>query len=205
VWADILDVSKGIGLDSRIWSKFLQAGTWYGGSCFPKDVQALIHTGQEYGYAFRIPQAVEEVNSMQKTKAIQYLKKKFATLQSQNITIRGVSFKPWTDDTRASPTRVLLDYLIQQWAVVSLCDPEWITPYRLEEYPPSSTLHYPQTLQESLDQSSVLLLMTSRDEYQSADIALLEGMKTKNIYDARNMWASRELNDDIEYTWIWRC
>lgn len=202
VWADITDIARGMWLDSRIGTKFLNAWTWYGWSCFPKDVQALIHTGREHGYEFKIPLATEAVNEIQKSKALQFLKNTFDSLEGKRITIWWVSFKPWTDDTRASSTRVVIDWLLQAWATVSVCDPEWVTEYWLVDYPISDSIHYPKSVSDSLEWSDALLLMTSRDEYKYADIVTLELMNTKRVFDARNMRASREMPEDIDYTGI---
>lgn len=202
VWGNISDISRGIWLDSRIGTKFLNAGTWYGWSCFPKDVQALIHTGKEYGYDFKISTATEAINEIQKSKALDFLKSTFDSLEGKKITIWWVAFKPWTDDTRASPTRVVVDGLIQAGAIVNLCDPQWITAHWLADYPMCEVIHYPNSLQKSLEWSDMLVLMTSRDEYRQVDLSVLEVMNDLVVFDARNMWAGRKLSENITYTGI---
>lgn len=124
VGADVNMVRRGIGADSRIGSKFLYAGIGYGGSCFPKDVKALIRTAQENGYDMRVLQAVEEVNNAQKSLLYRKLHKHFAgNLEGKNIAVWGLAFKPETDDMREAPALVIIDLLLKAGCNVAVYDP----------------------------------------------------------------------------------
>ena len=124
VGADVDMVRRGIGADARIGTKFLYPGCGYGGSCFPKDVKALIHTGKEYGYDMRVIEAVEEVNEYQKNVVFEKLFKIFdGNLKGKTIALWGLSFKPETDDMREAPALVIIDKLIKAGAKVNVYDP----------------------------------------------------------------------------------
>lgn len=123
VGADVNMVRKGIGTDSRIGNKFLYAGCGYGGSCFPKDVKALAHTGREYGYVMGVIEAVEAVNEQQKSIVYDKLKQQLGDLRSKTVALWGLAFKPETDDMREAPALVVIDKLIQDGAVVKVYDP----------------------------------------------------------------------------------
>lgn len=113
VGANIGDISRCVGLDERIGSRFLHAGIGYGGSCFPKDVQALIETGKDYGYDFQIIRATEKVNQKQKTRVIEKLLQHSPDLTAKRIAIWGLSFKPKTDDTRDAASHSVIHSLLE--------------------------------------------------------------------------------------------
>lgn len=121
---DVLDVAKGIGLDSRIGPKFLNAGLGYGGSCFPKDVDSLRHVAKQNGYVTELLDCVTEVNKKQAKKAIDYLKKALGSLNGKKIAVLGIAFKPDTDDIREAPALRIIEWLKQEKAVVVAFDPE---------------------------------------------------------------------------------
>ena len=124
VGADVMQVKKGIGSDTRIGSKFLMPGCGYGGSCFPKDVKALIHTAKENGYDMKVLKAVEEVNANQKEKLFNIVNKYYnSELNGKKITIWGLAFKPETDDMREATSLVLIDKFIKAGCNVSVYDP----------------------------------------------------------------------------------
>lgn len=124
VGADADMVRRGIGSDARIGTKFLYPGCGYGGSCFPKDVKALIHTGKEHGYDMRVIEAVEEVNERQKSIVFEKLFKAFdGNLKGKTIALWGLAFKPETDDMREAPALVIIDRLIKAGAKVNVYDP----------------------------------------------------------------------------------
>lgn len=123
VGADIDSVRRGMGSDTRIGSKFLYAGCGYGGSCFPKDVKALIHTGEENGEKMLLLNAVEEVNKYQKARALRVLREELDGFRGKNIAVWGLSFKPETDDTREAPSLVVIESLILEGANVYAYDP----------------------------------------------------------------------------------
>ncbi|MBQ8773863.1 MAG: UDP-glucose/GDP-mannose dehydrogenase family protein, partial [Muribaculaceae bacterium] len=123
VGADINLVRKGIGADARIGNKFLYAGCGYGGSCFPKDVKALIHTGHEHGYTMSIIEAVEHVNQKQKSIVYHKLRNSLGNLTGKRIAMWGLSFKPETDDMREAPSLVVIEHLLADGAEIVAFDP----------------------------------------------------------------------------------
>ena len=123
IGADVNMVRKGIGTDARIGTKFLYAGCGYGGSCFPKDVKALIRTGEKHGYRMRIIEAVEEVNELQKGIVFSKLEKVLGNLSGKRIALWGLAFKPETDDMRQAPSLVVIEKLIEAGANISVYDP----------------------------------------------------------------------------------
>jgi UDPglucose 6-dehydrogenase len=123
VGADVSQVSRGIGLDSRIGSKFLQAGIGWGGSCFPKDVSALVHTADDYGYEAHLLKAAVEVNQRQRLIAIEKLQQVLKILKGKTVGLLGLTFKPDTDDLRDAPALNLIDSLNRLGAKVKAYDP----------------------------------------------------------------------------------
>ncbi|MDE5651040.1 MAG: UDP-glucose/GDP-mannose dehydrogenase family protein, partial [Duncaniella sp.] len=123
VGANVDCVRKGIGTDARIGSKFLYSGCGYGGSCFPKDVKALAHTGREYGYTMGVIEAVEAVNERQKSIVFKKLQQQLGDLSGKTIALWGLAFKPETDDMREAPALVIIEKLVAAGAVVKVYDP----------------------------------------------------------------------------------
>jgi UDPglucose 6-dehydrogenase len=123
VGADVTQVAKGIGLDSRIGSKFLQAGIGWGGSCFPKDVSALLHTADDYGYDAQLLKATISVNQRQRLIALEKLQQELKILKGKTIGLLGLTFKPDTDDLRDAPSLILIEQLNRLGAKVKAYDP----------------------------------------------------------------------------------
>ncbi len=124
VGADVNMVRKGIGTDARIGNKFLYSGCGYGGSCFPKDVKALAHTGRENGCTMRVIEAVETTNEHQKSIVFEKLRQALGgNLRGKRIALWGLAFKPETDDMREAPALVIIDKLIEAGAVINVFDP----------------------------------------------------------------------------------
>jgi UDPglucose 6-dehydrogenase len=123
VGADVTQVAKGIGLDSRIGSKFLQAGIGWGGSCFPKDVSALIHTADDYGYEAQLMKAAVSVNERQRLIALEKLQQALKILKGKTVGLLGLTFKPDTDDLRDAPALILIEQLNRLGAKVKAYDP----------------------------------------------------------------------------------
>ncbi|MDJ0728030.1 MAG: UDP binding domain-containing protein, partial [Prochloraceae cyanobacterium] len=123
VGADVTQVAKGIGLDSRIGSKFLQAGIGWGGSCFPKDVSALIHTAEDYGYEAQIMKSAVSVNQRQRLIVIEKLQQELKILKGKTVGLLGLTFKPNTDDMRDAPALNLIEQLNRLGAKVKAYDP----------------------------------------------------------------------------------
>ncbi|WP_373538948.1 UDP-glucose/GDP-mannose dehydrogenase family protein [Chamaesiphon sp.] len=192
VGADVTQVSKGIGLDSRIGNKFLNAGIGWGGSCFPKDLAALIHTGADYGYDAQLLKATVSVNQQQRTLAIQKLQNSLKILKGKTIGLLGLTFKPDTDDLRDAPALDIIQKLTELGAKVKAYDPI--------VSPQSSTLPYlanvnlvdsPQSLATDSD---AIVLMTEWSEFQDINyqqLALL--MRSAILVDCRNFLSPVEL------------
>ncbi len=179
VGADVTQVAKGIGLDSRIGNKFLQAGIGWGGSCFPKDVSALIHTADDYGYDAKLLKAAVEVNQSQRYLAIAKLQQTLKILKGKTIGLLGLTFKPDTDDLRDAPALDLIKELIRLGAKVKAYDPI-ITNQNLEIFLATN----PEELATDCD---ALVLVTDWQEFKTLDYGpLASKMNTPNLIDGRN-------------------
>lgn len=188
VGANILDISKILGSDSRIWSKFLHAGIWYGGSCFPKDVQALIETGLENDYQFQIIKATEIVNNVQKTKLIEKLQEQI-DIQDSVITLWGLSFKPKTDDIRDAPSLDIIESLLEKWASEIHCYDPVATAHVQKLYKNNPKVVFHTNALEAIHWSHALLLLTEWDEFRGVDFGnIKESMNGNLIIDGRNIW-----------------
>jgi UDPglucose 6-dehydrogenase len=187
VGADVDMVRRGIGTDNRIGKRFLFAGIGYGGSCFPKDVQALVKSADEVNYDFRILHAVMEINSLQKVKLIDKASRYFkGTLKGKTIAIWGLSFKPYTDDIREAPAIDNIMKLVEAGASVKAYDPEAMDHVKKllgnrielvdEEY-------------AALDQADALMIMTEWPVFRTPDFNLMKTkMKEPLIFDGRNLY-----------------
>lgn len=179
VGADVTQVAQGIGLDSRIGNKFLQAGIGWGGSCFPKDVSALIHTADDYGYDAKLLKAAVEVNQRQRYLAIEKLQQTLKILKGKTIGLLGLTFKPDTDDLRDAPALDLMKELIRLGAKVKAYDPI-ITKQNLEII----LVANPEELAVGCD---ALVLVTDWQEFTTLDYsALARKMNSPIIIDGRN-------------------
>lgn len=180
------EVAKGMGYDARIGSRFLSAGIGYGGSCFPKDVKALIQTGKKYHQDFRILQAVDAVNDDQKLRPVEIVQKHFKTLKGKKIAVWGLSFKPRTDDIREAPAFVVIKNLLKQGVSVTAFDPVSMENAKQEHKKLSIT--YAASAIEALTSADALIVMTEWDEFRTVDYALLRSkMKGNVIVDGRNI------------------
>ncbi len=194
VGANIESIRYGIGSDPRIGPHFIYAGPGYGGSCFPKDVQALIKTSAEHGYKARILESVEEVNYRQKRIVFEKLSKHFDNdLKGRTVAIWGLSFKPNTDDMRDAPSRVLMENLWEAGAVVQAYDP-----VAMEEtatiYGKQHDLHLCNSPEEAANGADVLVLMTEWKEFRRPDFDVLKSKMQGNvIIDARNIYDQSEV------------
>jgi UDPglucose 6-dehydrogenase len=194
VGADVTQVAQGIGLDSRIGNKFLQAGIGWGGSCFPKDVAALIHTADDYGYDAQLLKSAVEVNHNQKYLAIAKLQQTLKILKGKTIGLLGLTFKPDTDDLRDAPALDLISELIRLGAKVKAYDPI-ITNQNLEIILASS----PEELATDCD---ALVLVTDWQEFLELDYQLLtDKMNNPLIIDGRNC-LDRQSLEQAGFTYI---
>jgi UDPglucose 6-dehydrogenase len=190
--ADVNMVRKGIGSDPRIGPKFIYPGIGYGGSCFPKDVKALIHTAEENGYPMRVLKAVEEVNDDQKSvlynKVVRYFNN---DIKGKTIAMWGLSFKPETDDLREAPSLVLIDRFIKAGCKIKVYDPE----SRNETHRRiGDIVDYADDPYQALNGADCLLLVTEWKEFRVPDIGLMKiHLKNHVIFDGRNIYDAKEM------------
>jgi UDPglucose 6-dehydrogenase len=185
VGADVTQVSAGIGLDSRIGNKFLNAGIGWGGSCFPKDLAALIHTGEDYGYEAKLLKATVSVNQQQRALVIEKLQKDLKILKGKTIGLLGLTFKPDTDDLRDAPALDIIKMLINLGVKVKAYDPI-ISPQSVE-HPELAGIHLVKNPELLATNSDAIVLMTEWSEFQDLDYQhLAKLMRSALIVDCRN-------------------
>jgi UDPglucose 6-dehydrogenase len=189
VGADIEAVRKGIGTDPRIGTHFLYPGTGYGGSCFPKDVKALIHTGRENGLDLSVLQAVEAVNERQKQVLVNKIVARFGEdLSGRSFALWGLAFKPNTDDMREAPSRVIAEALSRRGATLRAYDPVAMTEAArvLEGLP---RLQFVKNQAEALQGADALVVITEWKEFRNPDFdAIKATLKQPLIFDGRNLY-----------------
>jgi UDPglucose 6-dehydrogenase len=188
VGADANMVRKGIGSDPRIGNKFIYPGVGYGGSCFPKDVKAIIKTGKKYGYDLRVLQAVEDVNDDQKHVLVQKIKKHFGDdLSGKTFAMWGLSFKPNTDDMRESPAIVIIDELIEAGAKVKAYDP--IAMKEAQHIYVGDKITYAKDAYDACVDTDALLLVTEWSEFRIPSwSAIAKLLHNKVVFDGRNIY-----------------
>ena len=189
VGADVNDVRTGVGSDGRIGPKFLYAGPGYGGSCFPKDVLALIHVAQEHGVSLELGVATDHVNQRQKGILLRKLKQQFeGDLRGKKIAIWGIAFKPRTDDLRESPALTLIDSLLAEGATVAAHDPEAAENARALFKDKITLVEQPYDAVQGAD---ALVLVTEWRQYQNPDFARIKkAMRSLVLIDGRNIWST---------------
>lgn len=186
VGADVTEVSRGMGLDTRIGSRFLNAGLGWGGSCFPKDTQALQSVAAEYGYVLPIIQAAREVNEKQRLIVIDKLQKVLHVLRGRTITVLGLAFKPGTDDVRDSASIYILQTLINRGVHVRAHDP--IALMRAKELLGDIDVEWHEDASIACIGSDAVLLATEWEEYRHLDWSSISNtMRNKIIIDGRNL------------------
>ena len=194
VGADVNMVRRGIGADSRIGNKFLYPGCGYGGSCFPKDVKALIKTADNYGYPMRVLQAVEQVNEAQKSILFEKLMCHFGgNIKEKNIALWGLAFKPETDDMREAPSLVLIDKILEAGATVTVYDPVAMDECqrRIEKQ-----ITYAKDMYEATLNADALLLITEWKEFRLPNWNMVkERMKQHVVFDGRNIYDMNEIKE----------
>lgn len=194
VGADVNMVRDGIGSDSRIGRKFLYPGCGYGGSCFPKDVKALIKTAEQNGYPMRVLKAVEEVNETQKSLLFEKLEKIFnGDLEGKTIALWGLAFKPGTDDMREAPALVLIEKLRKAGCVVRAYDPAAMGESKRRI---GDTIFYACDMYDALLDADALMLVTEWKEFRLPAWGVVKKtMKQSVILDGRNIYDVKELQD----------
>ncbi len=204
VGADITKVRKGIGSDKRIGYHFIYAGTGYGGSCFPKDVKALIKTADDNNYSLSILKAVESVNEKQKNVLIPKIQKYFKNnLEGKKIAVWGLAFKPNTDDMREAPSIVITKRLTELGAKVYAYDPVAMEEAKKQI---GDIIEYTNDLNEALIDADALVVVTEWNEFKTLNYKVIgKLMKNKVIFDGRNIYDPAELKEnDFEYFGIGR-
>lgn len=189
--ADVEQVRKAIAADRRIGSAFLFAGIGYGGSCFPKDVKALLRFAGEKGYDTRILAAVEAINATQKQRLVQTIRSHFGTLKGKTITIWGLAFKPGTDDMREAPSVVIINGLLALGAAIQAYDPQAERQAR-SLFGSSITLCHQSY--EALRGADALAIVTEWNEFREPDFARMRKlMRAPVIFDGRNVYSPEQI------------
>jgi len=188
VGADINHIRKGIGSDDRIGPRFLFAGVGYGGSCFPKDVQAIVKTSSEVGYEFKILKAVEAVNADQKRLLVDLVKQHHgANLAGKTIALWGLAFKPNTDDMREAPAIVVVEELLAAGARIVAFDPEAMDEARHRHF--GERITYAPNPMAALQGADGLVLVTEWNEFRRPDFeAVKAALRTPVVFDGRNIY-----------------
>jgi UDPglucose 6-dehydrogenase len=194
VGADVNMVRRGIGTDSRIGKKFIYPGTGYGGSCFPKDVKALIQTAEGFGYKLSVLKAVEEVNERQKSILVSKLKNHFNhQIEGLSIALWGLSFKPQTDDMREAPSLVIINKLLEAGAKVKAYDP---VATKEAKRILGDKIEYGQDQYDVLIDADALLIATEWAEFKFPNFAVIKKLlKNPLIFDGRNIYDVSEMKD----------
>ena len=185
--ANVEDVRRTMGADTRIGKRFLYPGIGYGGSCFPKDVRALIHSADGFGVDLSIITAAEDVNKRQAKRFIQRIKQRFDNnLAGKKVAVWGLAFKPNTDDTREAPAFTLIDSLLEDGATVRAYDPEAFEGTRVRY---SDRITYAKDMYDAAEGADVLIIATEWSEFRNPDFARLQhALNNTIIFDGRNIF-----------------
>ena len=193
VGANVDSVRKGIGTDSRIGSKFLYAGCGYGGSCFPKDVKALIHTGLENDYHMEVIEAVERVNEKQKSIVYDKIIKAVGDVNGKTIAIIGLAFKPETDDMREAPALIVIDKLLADGATIRVFDPIAMDECKRRI---GDVVTYSKNMYDAADGADVFALLTEWRQFRMPSWNVIKKVMNGNvIVDGRNIYDRSELEE----------
>lgn len=215
VGADIQDVAKGMGFDSRIGSKFLNAGIGYGGSCFPKDTKALEHLAAQHGYELRTVKAAINVNDDQKILLYKKARQRLITFNGLKVAVLGLTFKPGTDDLREAPSLANIPLLIAQGADIYAYDPVGSGNF-CERFPEvdfrqnrelgKGSIHYVKSAKEALEGANVCFIFTEWNEIKAVrPVEYKRMMRTPIVYDGRNIYDIHEMRESgVEYYSIGR-
>ena len=199
IGADVNMVRKGIGTDTRIGKKFLYPGCGYGGSCFPKDVKALIHTAKENGYTMQVIEAVERVNEKQKAVLFDKLERYYqGDLKGRTIALWGLAFKPETDDMREAPSLVIIDKLLKAGCTVRVFDPIAMNECKRRI---GDVVTYCNNIYDTVQGADALIVVTEWKEFRLPEWdKIKQSMKTPVVFDGRNIYNYNELKDNgIDY------
>ena len=190
VGADVKEVAKGMGLDSRIGTRFLQAGAGYGGSCFPKDVRALAHSLEKEGATSVLLMAVDYINERQKRSIVPKLKKFLPDLKGKTIALWGLAFKPRTDDMREAPSLSIIEQLQEEYAKIQAFDPESMENTKKI----TKGITFTKNPYEALENADALIIVTEWDEFRQPDFTKIKKLlKNPIIIDTRNIYDPKEI------------
>ena len=193
VGANVDAVRKGIGTDARIGSKFLYAGCGYGGSCFPKDVKALVHTGLDNGYHMEVIEAVERVNERQKSIVYDKIINAVGSVKCKTVAIIGLSFKPETDDMREAPALVVIDKLLADGAAIRVFDPIAMDECKRRI---GDVVTYCKNMYDAADGADVFALMTEWRQFRLPSWNVVQKVMNGNVVvDGRNIYDRQELEE----------
>ena len=193
VGANVDAVRKGIGTDARIGSKFLYAGCGYGGSCFPKDVKALVHTGLDNGYHMEVIEAVERVNERQKSIVYDKIINAVGSVKGKTVAIIGLSFKPETDDMREAPALVVIDKLLADGAAIRVFDPIAMDECKRRI---GDVVTYCKNMYDAADGADVFALMTEWRQFRLPSWNVVQKVMNGNVVvDGRNIYDRQELEE----------
>jgi len=191
VGANVDSVRRGIGTDTRIGAKFLYAGCGYGGSCFPKDVKALVRTGIEHGYNMRVIEAVEQVNELQKSIVFTKLNTMLGDVKGKCVAILGLAFKPETDDMREAPSLIVIEKLLAAGAIVRVFDPIAMAECKRRI---GDVVTYCKDLYDAVDGADALALMTEWRQFRMPSWNVVQKVMAGNVVvDGRNIYSREEL------------
>jgi UDPglucose 6-dehydrogenase len=191
VGADVDQVRRAIGSDRRIGNSFLFPGVGYGGSCFPKDVKALVKSAKDYGYELKILQAVEDVNNAQKERLVAKMAAHFGSLKGKTIAVWGLAFKPRTDDMREAPAIAVIEGLLAQGAIVRAYDPE-ATQTAASLF--GDRITFCTRSYDALEGADALAVVTEWNTFREPDFALmLERMRSPVVFDGRNIYSPEHM------------
>jgi len=194
VGADVEKVLEGVGLDKRIGRSFLYPGVGYGGSCFPKDVKALIAIARDYGYDFTLLKATDEINDEARTHFIRKIENHFAgDLKGKTIGVLGLSFKPDTDDMRFAPSITIITALLKDGAIVRAYDP--VAMENAKKVLPEG-VEYVSSAYEAASGADAIVVVTEWNEFKQLDmVKLAKGLKERVLFDGRNMYDPQTIKD----------
>jgi UDPglucose 6-dehydrogenase len=204
--ADVELIARGMGLDSRIGPKFLNAGLGYGGSCFPKDARALIHIGEELGVNFDFLREVEKINTNRIRVFVDKIKNALWILKDKKIAVLGLAFKPETDDLRNAPSIRVIEELLNEGALLRLYDPKAMD--NMKNFFPErkSDIQYMSSLYDAVDGANALLLITEWEEFSKMDLKKVKLLMDNPIFiDGRNVCVPEDVRKmGFEYSSIGR-
>jgi UDPglucose 6-dehydrogenase len=194
--ADVEDIAAGMGLDSRIGTKFLRAGLGYGGSCFPKDVAAFHQVAQQYGVDFQLLREIRKINETQKEVFFNKVLQALWTLRGKRLAALGLAFKGETDDIRESPAIDVIKRLLEAGALVTAYDPAAMERSK-EVLPPAPNMKYAASLYEAAKDADAVLILTDWKEFVDIDLAKLNrAVKFPIVIDGRNLYKPQVMNEN---------